>query len=157
MSYDSTIIIIIYYSSFTEFLFSVTLEIDILLAIGVTGNFIEIPSPVTIEVENGVEKNAVFRCRHQRIEAGISWQMNGSFSGLYCDVVDGFVRDSNGTRVEILTIPAIPEYNGTEVVCVATFFDGSLCEVTPPADLMIIGMVAYRVLLLDDHLLCLYS
>ena len=84
--------------------------------------------------------------------------MNGSFSGLYRDVVDGFTGDSNGTRISTLTIPAIPEYNGIEVVCVATFFDESLRrEVTPPADLIIIGMVAYRVLLLDDSLLCLYS
>ena len=108
-----------------------------------TGNFIEIPSPVTIEVENGVEMDAaVFRCRHQCIDAGINWLINGSFSRLYPDVVDSFTQDSNGTRVEILTIPAIPEYDGTEVVCVATFFDGSPCEVTPPANLIIIGMHA---------------
>ena len=122
-----------------------------------TGNFVEIPSPVTIEVENGVEKNAVFRCRHQRIDARISWLINGSSSRLYPDVVDGFIRDSNGTLVDTLTIPAIPEYNGTEVVCEATFIDGSPREVTPLADLIIIGMVAYRVLLLDDCLLCFHS
>ena len=107
-----------------------------------TGNFIEIPSSVTVEIENGVEVNAVFRCRHQRIEVGIHWLINGSLSILYPDVVDSFIRDSNGTRVETLTIPAIPEYNGTEVVCVATFIDGSPSEVTPPANLIIIGMHA---------------
>ena len=106
-----------------------------------TGNFIETPSPVTIEIENGVEMDAVFRCHHQRIDARIGWLINGSFSALYRDVVDGFIRDSNGTRVDILTIPAIPEYNGTEVVCEATFFDESLRrEATPPADLIMIGM-----------------
>ena len=107
-----------------------------------TGNFIEIPSSVTIEVENGVEVDAVFRCRHQRIEAGIHWLINGSLSILYPDVVDSFIRESNGTCVETLTIPAIPGYNGTEVVCVATFIDGSPSEVTPPANLIIIGMHA---------------
>ena len=106
--------------------------------IDITGNFIEIPSSVTIEVENGVMVDAVFRCRHQRIEAGISWQINGSSSRLYLDVVDGFILDSNDTRIETLTIPAIPEYNGAEIVCVATFFGESPDEVTLPADLIII-------------------
>ena len=94
-------------------------------------NFIEIPSSVTIEVESGVEIDAVFRCRHQCIEAVISWLMNGRLNP---DVVDGFIRDSNGIRIETLTIPAIPKYNGTEVVCVATFIDRSPSEVTPPAN-----------------------
>ena len=107
------------------------------LAIGVTGNFIEIPSPVIIEVENGVEVNAVFRCRHQRLDAQIGWLMNGSSSRLYRDVMDAFIQDSNGTRVDTLTIPAIPEYNGTEVVCVATFIYGYPREVTPPAILTV--------------------
>ena len=110
-----------------------------------TGNFIEIPSSVTIEVENGMEMDAVFRCRHQHIEAGISWRINGSSSRLYPDVMESFVRDSNGTSVDMLIIPAIPGYNGTEVVCVATVFDESFIhEVTPPANLIIIiGMLAY--------------
>ena len=116
-----------------------------------TGNFVEIPSSVTIEAENGVEMDAaVFRCRHQRIEAGISWLINGSSSRLYRDVMDDFIRESSGTHVDTLTIPAIPEYNGSEVVCEATFFDESLRrEVTPPANLILIGMLAYGVLLLD--------
>ena len=82
--------------------------------------FAEPPSSVTIEV---VEGDAAFRCRHQRRDALIGWLMNGSSSRLYRypDVVDGFVRDSNGTRVDTLTIPATPEYNRTEVVCVAAW------------------------------------
>ena len=117
-----------------------------------TGNFIESPS-VTIEVKDGGEMDAVFRCRHQRVDARISWQINGSFSRQYHDVVDDFIRYSNGTIVDTLTIPAIPEYNGTERVCVATFFDGSVHEETPPANLTIItitGILAYRVLLLHE-------
>ena len=101
--------------------------------------------------------NVVFRCRHQRIDTVIRWQINGSSSRLYPDVMDGFFRDSNGTRVDTLTIPAIPEYNGTEVVCVATFIDGSPRELTPPADLIITGMLGCSVLtlLLDDNSLCM--
>ena len=119
---------------------------------GLAGSFAESPSSVTIEVENGVERDAVFRCCHQRRDALISWLINGSSSRLYPDVVDGFMRDSNGTRVDTLTIPAIPEYNGTEVVCVANFLDGSPIEVTLPTGLIIIGMLANGVLL-DDSLL----
>ena len=105
--------------------------------------FAESPSSVTMNAENGVEREAVFRCRHQRIDAVINWLINGSSSRLYPGVVDSFVRESNGTRVDTLTIPAIPEYNGTEVVCVAAFFDGSpLLEVTPPAEFIIMGMLA---------------
>ena len=74
------------------------------------------------------------------IDSSISWQINGSSLRLYPDVVDGFVWESNGTRVDTLTIPAIPQYNGTEVVCVANFFDGSPNEVTPPAHLIITGI-----------------
>ena len=125
-----------------------------------TGNFVESPSPVIVEVDVDMEVNAVFRCRHQRVEAGIHWLFNGSLSRLYPNVVDGSIRDSNGTRVDTLTIPAIPEYNGTEVVCVATFFDESPDEVTPPADLIIIvdtGMLTFIVLVLDDSSLCMLS
>ena len=71
------------------------------------------------------------------IDMFISWQINGSSSRLYRDVVDGFIQDSNGTLVDTLTVPAIPEYNGTEIIRVATFFDGSPNEVTPPAHLII--------------------
>ena len=101
--------------------------------------FAESPSSVTMNIENGVDREAVFRCGHQCIDAVLSWLINGSSSRLYPDVVDGFIRGNNGIRVDTLTIPAIPEYNGTDVVCVATFLDGSP-EVTPPADFIIIGI-----------------
>ena len=104
--------------------------------------------------------DAVFRCRHQRVDAAISWLINGSSSRLYLDVVDSFIRDSNGTRIETLTIPAIPEYNETEVVCMATFFDESPDEVTPPADLIIIvnimGMLACRIWM-TVHYACYFT
>ena len=51
-------------------------------------DFAEFPSSVITEVESGVERVAVFRCRHEVIDAVISWQMsmNGSPSRLYPDV-----------------------------------------------------------------------
>ena len=109
--------------------------------IGNCSGFAETPSSVIIEVENGVERAAVFRCCHQCIETVISWHVNGSSSRFYPDVVDNFVRDSNGTRVDTLTIPAIPVYNRTEVVCRATL-EGSPLEVTPSATLIITGVLA---------------
>ena len=125
--------------------------IILFIAVGTIGNFIEIPSSVTIEVENGVEVDAVFRCRHDRHDAQIGWLINGTFSGFYPDVVDGFTRNNNGTRVGTLTIPAIPEYNGIGVVCVATFFDESPREVTPPAHLIIRGMHAIARVSFSDN------
>ena len=114
----------------------------ILIMTGNYSGFVENPSSMTIEVEEGLQREAVFRCRHQHIDTVIGWQINRSTSRLYPDVVDSFIYDSNGTRVDTLTIPAIPEYNGTEVVCVANFFDGSPREVTPPAVFIVIGMLA---------------
>ena len=40
-----------------------------------------------------------------------------------------------------MTITARPEYNGTEVVCVALFFDGSPDEQTEPATLLGIAKI----------------
>ena len=121
-------------------------------------DFAESPSSVTIEIENGVERDAVFMCRHQHIDAAIWWKVNGSSSRQYRYAVDSFFWDSNGTRVDTLTIPAIPEYSGTVVVCVATYFGESPLEETPPAELTIIGMLACAyyvgVFLIYDSLLC---
>ena len=88
--------------------------------------------------ENGIARVAVFRCRHTCIEAAIGWWINGSLSISYPDIIDGSVRDDHGRRVYTLTIPAIPEYNGTEVVCVAAFLDGFALDITSPATLIIL-------------------
>ena len=40
--------------------------------------------------------------------------------------------------MKTLTIPATLEYNGTDVVCVALFDDGSPSEETPPVSLLVI-------------------
>ena len=81
---------------------------------------------------------ALFRCRHEQLEAIIVWMMNGMSSKKDVNVMDGYVIDTNGTRVETLAIPAIPKYNGTKVVCHAWIIDGSR-ERTPTATLLITG------------------
>ena len=45
--------------------------------------------------------------------------------------------------MDTLTILVIPVYNGTEVVCVATFFDGSPIERTLPV-MLFIGLLIQR-------------
>lgn len=45
----------------------------------------------------------------------------------------GTYRDGNNYLVQTLTVEARPEYNGTEIVCVARFDDGSPDEFTSPA------------------------
>ena len=67
--------------------------------------------------------------------------MNMSPITRYSDVVASTALDSNRTLIaDILTIPAIPVYNGSKVVCLAAFIDGSPTETTPPAILTIIIM-----------------
>ena len=92
---------------------------------------------MTVEFANGVDQTVVFRCRHENPQVIISWKINGTSSRLYIDVVDSFIIDM-GTRVETLTIPVIPVYNNTEVVCSA-FVDGSTFEDSLAASLIVTG------------------
>ena len=48
------------------------------------------------------------------------------------------IQDGSDTHVDTLSIPAIPQYNGTEVVCIAIFADGSPNEITPAAILTVV-------------------
>lgn len=99
--------------------------------------FAEYPMNITLVIGMS-EAKAVFRCRHQSLEATISWRVNGSPPGEFPDITRGTVRE-NGTEVDTLTIqPARSEYNGTEVVCRA-LFDVPPIQVTPPATLTIIA------------------
>ena len=68
-------------------------------------------------------------------DAYITWRVNGSLVGRFPDIITGSVNE-DGNRIDILTIPAEPQYNGTVVECVAVFFDGSPTEVTPPATIL---------------------
>ena len=103
-------------------------------------DFAEVPSSVTTNVSEN--QNALFRCRHERTDAIISWLVNGNLSTRYSDVIAGSIRENNGTFVDTLTIPTIPVYNGTEVVCVATVIsdDDSTSEKAPPVMLIISGL-----------------
>ena len=93
-----------------------------------------------IEYESGIETNALFRCRHQLLDAIIGWQINGSSIGQYLDVKRGVIPD-NDSLVETLTIPALLEYNGTTVVCLAFFTDGSPTKSTPAVTLTVTGLL----------------
>ena len=94
---------------------------------------------MTVTVSENQE--ALFRCRHERADAFIVWQINGLPSNQYSDVVEVSIQEGNETKVPTLTIPAIPIYNGSVVVCGATFFDGSAAERTPPVTLTITGQL----------------
>ena len=102
----------------------------------IISDFVELPSSITAEYENGVNKTVVFRCRHEELLASVVWELNGTSSLAYTDVVDSFVRD-DGVRVDTLTVPVIPAYNGTEVVCSTTV--NGVTEETPAALLIITG------------------
>ena len=81
-----------------------------------------------------VGEEAVFRCRHPTADI-IGWRVNGSSVGQNhpTDITPGTTRDDDGNLVNTLTIIARPEYNGTEVQCVALFRDGSPTVTSPPS------------------------
>ena len=84
-----------------------------------------------------VGAEAEFRSRHPTADA-IRWSVNGSLVGRNPppDIIPGTTRDNNDNLVDTLTITARPEYNGTEVVCVARFDNGSPDEQTEPATIL---------------------
>ena len=76
-----------------------------------------------------------YRCRHTSSDADIIWRVNGLSVAQFPDIRSGSVNE-DGTIVSTLTIPAEPQYNGTVVVCVAFFIDGSPPEVSPTATIL---------------------
>ena len=80
---------------------------------------------------------AVFRCRHPTADI-IRWRVNGSLVGGNPppDIIRDIIRDDNGNLVDTLTITARPQYNGTEVVCVARFDDRRPEELSQPVILI---------------------
>ena len=91
--------------------------------------------PITQEVATGAE--AVFRCRHPTADT-IRWRVNGSLVGRAPppDVILDIIHDDNDNLVDTLTITARPQYNGTEVVCVARFDDRRPEELSQPVILI---------------------
>ena len=79
-----------------------------------------------------------FRCRHMSSNAFIFWRVNGLPSRDFPDIRSGSVNE-NDNIVHTLTVPAEPQYNGTEVVCFAVFLDGSPTEMTPAATIIFLS------------------
>ena len=102
----------------------------------IISGFVETPSSITTEYETGVNKTVVFRCRHEEPFASIVWELNGTSSRAYPDVVESSVRE-DGIPVDKLTVPVITAYNGTEVVCSTTV--NGVIEETPAALLIVTG------------------
>ena len=88
--------------------------------------FAEVPSNITLMLKSDPEMDskAVFRCRHQSINAFINWRVNGLPSGHFLDARVGSMIE-NSTIVNTLSIPVRLEYSGTEVECLANFVNGS--------------------------------
>ena len=81
-----------------------------------------------------IGETAEFRCQHTTADS-IRWKVNGRLvgqnnrpTGITLDI-----NDESGSVVNILRIMGLPQYNGTEVVGKAIFFDNSPAEDTSPA------------------------
>ena len=94
--------------------------------------FAEVPANVMVEL--GTE-TPPFRYRHMILGASIIWRVNGLPLEQFPEIRSGSMNES-GTIVDTLTIPIEPQYNGTVVVCLAVFFDGSPTEVSPAATIL---------------------
>ena len=76
---------------------------------------------------------ATFRCRHETANV-IGWRINGTSIGQLGnpDFIPGTIRHSDGSLVHILTVVVHPEYNDTDIVCVAAFIRQELpLELSP--------------------------
>ena len=92
-------------------------------------DFTTVPSSLTI----AVGEEAVFQCHYPG--ATINWRINGTAVVSSLSIT---VTSSGEQPFDTLTITARPEYNGTEVVCVALLPDFSIQQ-TSPAFLINIG------------------
>ena len=91
-------------------------------------DFTSFPLSVTV----GVREKAVFHCRYP--EASIFWKINDERVLVNSAAIN--VTSSGDQISDTLTITAEPEYNGSEVVCVALLSNFSLRQ-TPPVYLLI--------------------
>ena len=81
---------------------------------------------------------AEFRCQHQTAD-NIGWTVNGSSTNqLQAPDIMTSSRIENGAAVQILSIPALPVYNNTDVVCVAVILNPLTSESSPPATLTVL-------------------
>jgi hypothetical protein len=103
-------------------------------------DFIVYPASQVVCEPNG---EAVFRCGHRSPQAQINWKIDGIPALNFPDInltssrLNGF-----SAIVYTLAVPARPEYNGIELVCLAFLSDGSPTEKTPPVHLTIMPNVS---------------
>ena len=93
--------------------------------------------PFSLMVTPGTR--ATFRCRHESADV-IGWRVNGTSIGQVGnpDFIPGTIRRGDGSLVHILTIVARPEYNDTDIVCVAAFIhQESPLELSPAVTLTV--------------------
>ena len=106
--------------------------------------FNELPS--SLVVSPGTK--ATFRCRHQTADI-IGWLVNGTSVGqiITQDILPGTINYEGGILVHTLTIVAYPEYNESEVECVASFIRQGLSPELSPAVTLTILEGLYKQLL----------
>ena len=89
--------------------------------------FSEIPTSQVVSAGEEAE----FRCQYTYNGAlFIVWTVNGSYSHPFGSSTEG--RQTDDSLLSILSILALPEYNGTLVQCVVTIFNGTSSVFTSP-------------------------
>ena len=87
---------------------------------------------------------AVFKCWHRSLDRDINWRVNGTFYRNFPDITRGSIKENGRIVTDTLMIPARSEFNGTEVVCLATA--NGFNEETFPAKLLIMkGQSLYSI------------
>ena len=84
--------------------------------------------------------SVTFSCRHPNATAGVGFLINGTGASevpLPMGISTNVIILANGSQVSTITIPALSEYNGTVVSCLATL-SNELCLVN--GTLWIIGV-----------------
>ena len=99
------------------------------------------PSPQVV----GVGQQAVFRCRHPNTTF-ISWRVNETITVMEgvsgpSGITAGRTLDGNQNVIDFtLTVEAQSNYNGTKIVCIATFIAANMPnEVTVSVNLTLQG------------------
>ena len=86
---------------------------------------------------------ATFHCQHSTADV-IGWRLNDTalngHDSSFVRSVASSTSHSDGVIRYTLTIAALPEYNQTEIECVALFLDGSPVEYTDTVILTIQGL-----------------
>ena len=79
---------------------------------------------------------AIFRCHHPSNKSNVVWLIDDSPSDNFPEVMSDV---ESGTLFHTLIIPATSRYNGSKIVCLAFFTDGSPTDISPPVMFTIKG------------------